>query len=351
VLLRLRDQNYPGTEVMEDWPHLGLNILKWAKAQGAVTGPAHSGWGLNVAGSELPNYEVPPCNGIGANEFIMQVTHDVPGPGGKLVPAVDFLSTVDTPYVWELSMWYHVLNAGFRTRISGETDFPCIYGERVGLGRAYVKLDDRRRVDFDRWVDGIAAGRSYVSDGKSHLMDFSVAGREVGSAGSEVRLERPGAVEVKMKVAARLPETPDAELAKRPYSEKPYWDLERSRIAGTREVTLELVVNGKPVAHRRVAADGVTRDVAFADVRIDRSAWVAARILPSSHTNPVFVLVGGKPVRASRRSVEWALKTVDTCWQQKRGTYRPEEQEPARQAYDHARVTYRRILGETPGGE
>jgi FPC/CPF motif-containing protein YcgG len=34
---------------------------------------------------------------------------------------------VDTPFVWELNIWYHTLNAGFRTRISGETDFPCIY--------------------------------------------------------------------------------------------------------------------------------------------------------------------------------------------------------------------------------
>ena len=33
-------------------------------------------------------------------------------------------------------MWYHTLNGGFRTRVSGETDFPCIYGERVGLGRS-----------------------------------------------------------------------------------------------------------------------------------------------------------------------------------------------------------------------
>ena len=48
---------------------------------------------------------------------------------------MDFISTIDTPYAWELNAWYHTLNAGYRTRISGETDFPCIYGERVGLGR------------------------------------------------------------------------------------------------------------------------------------------------------------------------------------------------------------------------
>ena len=49
---------------------------------------------------------------IGANEYIVDVTHEVPGPDGKPVPAVDFISTVDTPYVWELNIWYHTLNVG-----------------------------------------------------------------------------------------------------------------------------------------------------------------------------------------------------------------------------------------------
>ena len=39
-------------------------------------------------------------------------------------------------------------------RISGETDFPCIFGDRVGLGRSYVKLD--RLPPFDRWGDALA---------------------------------------------------------------------------------------------------------------------------------------------------------------------------------------------------
>jgi hypothetical protein len=130
----------------------------------------------------LPNYTVPPFDGIGANEYIVDVTHRVEGPDGKLVPAVDFLSTVDTPYVWELNMWYHTLNAGFRTRISGETDFPCIYGERVGLGRSYVKLGDK--LDFDAWCEGIRRGQNYVGDGRSHLIDFKVNDVLVGEKGS-----------------------------------------------------------------------------------------------------------------------------------------------------------------------
>ena len=113
-ILGLTEDDYRGTERIEEWPSWDLPVLQWAKEQGAVTGFSHSGWGLKVDGDELPNYNMPPFDGIGANEYIVDVVHD----------AVDFISTVDTPAVWELNIWYHTLNCGFRTRISGETDFP-----------------------------------------------------------------------------------------------------------------------------------------------------------------------------------------------------------------------------------
>ena len=87
-LLRLKEEIYPGGDSDKHWPTLCLNTLRWAKKQGAVVGPAHSGWGLEVDTSELPNYIVPPFSGIGANEYI--VTQRSSGPM-KPVPAVDFL--------------------------------------------------------------------------------------------------------------------------------------------------------------------------------------------------------------------------------------------------------------------
>src|SRR5262249_9195698 len=156
--------------------------------------------------------------------------------------------TVDTQSVWELNMWYHTLNCGYRCRISGETDFPCIYGERVGVGRSYVHLTDK--LDFDAWVEGIKRGRCYVSDGKSHLMDFAVNGQEVGGQDSEVKLARAGKVEVKAKVAALLEAKPtDAteKVRKSAWTVKPYWDLERARIDDTRKVPVEVIVNGVAV--------------------------------------------------------------------------------------------------------
>jgi hypothetical protein len=344
VLLCLKEQIYPGGTSYEHWPTLCLNTLRWAKRQGAVCGPAHSGFGLEVNSSELPNYIVPPFNGIGAIEYIVDVTHEVPGPAGKPVPAVDFISTVDTPYVWELNIWYHTLNVGFRTRISGETDFPCVYGEKVGMGRSYVKLDGE--LDYADWCEGIRRGRNYVGDGRSHLLDFAVNDVRMGENGSELRLPAADRVKVRVRAAAFLNEKPSPERGKRRYQEQPYWDIERARIGDTRDVAVELVVNGYPVAKQNLLADGTLRDLTF-DTPIARSSWVAVRILPSSHTNPVWVLVAGKPVRASRRSADWCLKGVDQCWSQKERFIKRDELEQAKADYDHARRTYQRLLSES----
>ncbi|HKQ38239.1 MAG TPA: CehA/McbA family metallohydrolase [Verrucomicrobiae bacterium] len=342
VLLRLKDQMYPGGDSKDHWPTLCLNSLRWAKKQGAVVGPAHSGWGLQVAGDELPNYNIPKYDGIGANEYIVDVTHDIPGPGGKLMPAVDFLSMVDTPYVWELNIWYHTLNAGFRTRVSGETDFPCIYGEKVGLGRSYVQLGDK--LDYDAWCEGVRQGRNYVSDGKSHLMDFKVDRISVGQSGSELRLKKAGKVHVSAKAAAYLAESAPKSKKLR-VDQKPYWDVERARIEGTRTVPVEVIVNGYAVAKKDLTADGKISDLSF-DIPIEHSSWVAMRILPSSHTNPIFIEVDGKPIRASRRSLEWCLKSVDQCWSQKKSVIADAELAGAEKDYQHARATYKTRLAE-----
>jgi hypothetical protein len=331
VLLNLKQQDYPGTKKLEDWPTWDLPIFRWAKSQGAVVGFAHSGWGLQVASKELPSYEMPGFDGIGANEYIVDVTH----PG-----AVDFISAVDTPYVWELNIWYHTLNVGFRTRIAGETDFPCIYDGKVGLGRTYTKLDG---LTYKGWLAGLQAGRSYVSDGKTHLMDFKVNG---AAAGSDVKLTAASNVTVTVSAASYLPVQPNDEIRKRPYEDKPYWDVERARIGDTREVPVEIVVNGLAVARQTILADGKVHDLKF-DVPVKESSWIAARVLPSAHTNPVFAMLGAAPVRASRASAEWCLNAVNQCWTQKSPRISAAELPEARKAYDHARDAYRQLIRES----
>ena len=106
-----------------------------------------------------------------------------------------------------------------------------------------------------------------------------------------------------------------------------------------------MVVNGKPVAKKEIDADGKESAVSF-DVDLARSSWVALRVLGSSHTNPVFVSVEGKPIRASKKSAQWCLDAVDVCWNKKVGQIREAEREAAAAAYDVAREAYRKVLTE-----
>ena len=330
VLLRLKDQDYPDARQIEDWPSWDLPILQWAKAQGAVAGFAHSGWGLQVDSHALPNFEMPPFDGIGANEYIVDVTHD----------AVDFISACDTPAAHELNIWYHTLNCGYRTRISGETDFPCITDERVGGGRSYVQLP---ALTYDGWCEGVRRGRCYVSDGFSHLIDFAVDRVPLG-AGADLELAAPSRVTLTASCACRLPPQPPATPPDP--SRRPFWTPEHARIPGTREVLVEAVVNGQVVATQRIAADGSIHDVRL-ELPIERSSWIALRIRASAHTNPIFVRVAGKDIRASRKSADWCLRAVDQCWAQKGPRIRARERDSARAAYDVARNRYRDLLAQS----
>ena len=104
-------------------------------------------------------------------------------------------------------------------------------------------------------------------------------------------------------------------------------------------------MNGKPVAHKNLVADGAVQEIAF-DVPVARSSWLAVRILGSSHTNPIFVLVDGKPIRASRQSAQWCLAGVNQCWTQKAPKISKSEIPDAKAAYDHAREVYTKLIAE-----
>ncbi len=334
VLLRIKEDDYPGTSAIEEWPSWTVPVLTWAQDQGGAVGYAHSGWGLEpvTPTDALPNYVMPKMDGIGANEFIVAVTEG----------AVDFYSAGDTPAPWELNMWYHSLNNGFRVPISGETDFPCIYDDRVGLARSYVQLDGP--IDYDKYVDAIKAGRGYVSEGRSHLIDFTVDAARMGVDGSELTLSAPRIVTVSVRASAYLSVEQDdagARIAASPLSEQPYWHIERARIDASRKVPVELIVNGEAVARQDIDADGDWNDLRFSH-RIDRSSWVAIRIYPSAHTNPIYVKVDNQPIR-DRKSAEWARASVDQCWSMKKDNIREEDRPAARAAYDRARAMYERM--------
>jgi hypothetical protein len=399
VLLNLKEQIYPGANGSKGWPSWTLPVLRWAKAQGGVVGYAHSGSGLQIdleaattrlvdqldtnkdgrldaaeaargllpqafaeidtnrdellgdaelkashdrVDDQLPNFAIPELNSVGAQEIFVTAAHG----------AADFISAMDTDRISEWNAWYHLMNAGLAVKASGETDFPCMSGTRVGQGRSYAWLGRQTRLDYADWCRAVAQGRSYVSDGYAHAFDFAVNGR---TPGEEFNLAGPGKVTVRARVAFS-PETPlesayggvipaggrrhvgDTVIKREAQAPDPVYQRGRRLV--------EVVVNGRVAGSREVAADGREHAVEL-DVPVEHSSWIALRQFPQLHTNPVRVLVAGKPIRASGKSAQWALACIDQLWRMRARRIAPAERAEAESAYDEARAIYRRIAAES----
>jgi hypothetical protein len=381
-LLNLRDQTYPGSDGTQTkgWPTWTTPVMRWAKKQGGTTGYAHSADGLRVypdaaasrlltqldqdndgklsheeagkgllpedfatidsdqdgfltaeelrrsiarAAKVLPNLAIPEMNGIGAQEICVTVEQGL----------CDFISAMDTARVPEWNCWYHIMDCGFPLKASGETDFPCISGSRVGQGRVYVHLGKVDHVDFGAWCAGVAKGRSYISDGYAHALEFKVNGQAPGYG--DVALDQAGKVTAKAKVAfaAKMPLGTSAGAT--------------APVSNTRRV--ELVVNGVAVDAKEVPADDQVHELTF-EANIERSSWVAVRHFPQMHTNPINVLVGGKPIRASRKSALWCAGTIEQLWRSRGTGIAEHERDEAHKTFLRAIDHYRKIAAEAPEG-
>ena len=244
-------------------------------------------------------------------------------------------------------MWYHTLNCGFRTRDQRRDRLP-LHLRRAGRPGPLLREAGRQARLRRAGARASAQGRNYVSDGRSHLMDFKVERRRAWArTAASCSSTQPGTVHVTRegRRAAR-PRQPDDAIREPPVRPaallapraRPHRRHARGAGRGHRQR-----LSGRPA--ERSSPTARCSDVAF-DVKIERSSWVALRILPSSHTNPVFVLVGDKPIRASRRSAEWCLKGVDQCWSQKQRFIAAAEMDDAKAAYDHARRGVPEVLAE-----
>jgi len=401
-LLNLQDQTYPGSDGTETkgWPLWTTPVMRWAKQQGGVTGYAHSASGLAIdpapaakrllarwdsnqdqvisrdetlaallpesfatidansngllelaeltdshhrAADQLPNLAIPEMNGVGAMEICVTTAEGV----------CDFISAMDTRRIQEWNTWYHILNCGFPLKVSGETDFPCMSSRRVGQGRVYVRLDNPAPLDFSAWCRELARGRSYVSDGYAHALDFRVSGNAPGDA--DVKLEKPGSVVItaKLAFAPQTPETVAQGTVMPAAGERLVGDTvelhgaRTSRLVTGGERLVEVVMNGRPVASQRIPADGRVHELKW-NVNVERSSWIAIRHFPQLHTNPVNVIVDGKPIRASKESARWCDDVIDLLWKNRNKVIPESERDEARRTFERAQGTYRRIAAESP---
>lgn len=400
-LLNLKDQTYPGSEgtATKGWPTWTTPVMRWAKEQGGFTGYAHSASGLAIdpvaaakrllaaldssgdsllspdeaaagllpepfakinadrngtlnileliasherAADQLPNLAIPEMNGVGAMEICVSTSEGV----------CDFISAMDTARIQEWNTWYHLLNCGFPLKASGETDFPCMSSRNVGQGRVYVQLGKPERLDFAIWCQALAKGRSYVSDGYAHALEFTADGVSPGFG--DVALREPGKITVKAKVAF-AEETPLAvahggvtpAAGRRVLGDTVVLHVPRiEKVAKGGQRLVELVVNGQAVASQNVPADNAVHEISFT-TRIEQSSWVALRHFPQFHTNPVNVMVAEKPIRAARSSALWCVGMTELLWKNREKAISPPEREAAKAAFDKTLARFRQIAGES----
>ena len=96
------------------------------------------------------------------------------------------------------------------------------------------------------------------------------------------------------------------------------------------------------------ARGGVLRAIDLREVHLSPGTSVFAES-GGTEDNPVFVLVDDKPIRVSKKSVDWCLAAIERCWEQKVRGIHANEREDARRAYDEARAVYRKIREECAG--
>ena len=185
------------------------------------------------------------------------------------------------PVMRGMDLWYQYLNAGFRLPIVSGTD-KMADDIPTGSNRFYAFTGGD--TTYNAWLSAIKTGRGFITNGP--VLNFDVDGH---SSGDIVNFSGT------LKIHARVTATSILPFA-----------------------TIEIINNGWVVGHKTIFAadnppvDGLYTMHVEADLVLDKSSWIAARIaddpdnkqriLPRglsvfAHSNPVYFLKDGKGVR------------------------------------------------------
>ena len=199
---------------------------------------------------------------------------------------VDILTDTHIPQTF--TFWYHLLNCGFRIPITAGSDRspPHI---PIGHQRVYTRIDPP--LSYDRWIEAIRRGASFVTNGPMLVLMVDGAG-----PGSELDVASQRTLHIQAQAESQLP-------------------FEH----------LEIVVNGRVVHSAPSGSSGRRAKVEF-DLPVKGPAWIAARALGAlhpeiifypradwthpvvAHTSPVWIRGGGR--LALGESAEFMLQRV-----------------------------------------
>ena len=196
-----------------------------------------------------------------------------------------------------------------------------------------------------------ATAAAIAATGLRHLYRFQ--GRRPGrrrtrrgGRASVLAAKRGEKLPIRVSAAALLDEKPRDDIRSRQLDQKPYWHVERARIGDTR--TGAGRADRQRAGRSRCAeidADGKRQDVKF-EYTPKAIELGGVAVFPAAHTNPVFVEVDGKPIRASRRSAPVVPRCGRCLLEAKAAQTREPEHAAAAAAYEVARQAYRKVLTE-----
>ncbi len=262
---------YANTPVASLQP-TNARVFDVAHGQGAVVGYVHP-------------YDVFPD----PSDTSRVLTHELPIDAalGK-VDYYEAIGFVDDPMA-TASVWYRLLNCGFRLPAGAGTDamanFASLRGP-VGMNRVFVRSGGP--LEHRRWLAALKAGKSFATNGP--LLELTVNGRDIGE---EVALPAGGGeVSVRVRLRSNVPVD-----------------------------HLELVRNGEVVSVVPLDGDR-TAGTARLRVPVEQSGWILLRartdravepvldLYPYATTSPVYLTVGGQPAR-SKADAEFFMAWID----------------------------------------
>ncbi len=181
---------------------------------------------------------------------------------------------------WTQEIYYHILNAGLHIPPSAGSA-SGVLPNPVGYNRVYVHLDGE--LSYEKWWDGLRAGRSFVTNGP--LLRVRANGELPGHV-----FAAPAGNEVVLDIRAAL--------------------------AGRDPVrALEIILNGR--VERSVPYDEWLRTGSLGKLRFRESGWMLVRAIADNPktfrfaaTAPFYVEIGDVRQRISRSSVRFFLDWI-----------------------------------------
>lgn len=177
----------------------------------------------------------------------------------------------------------------------------------LGALRTYAHLQPGEPFSYKSWIEAVRAGRTIITDGP--LLTLEVHGQEPGAT---VDLPAPGTVRIRAEAKCLLPVH-----------------------------SLEILFNGQVVHQERPATPGPTLATEV-ELPIPASGWLVALcgafcddVPPgrgswgaSAETAPVYLRVGGQPMRPDPQAVAWVLNHFDKTltWAQTKARFPTDRQ-------------------------